>query len=252
MLALLAISLIAAGVPTDAPSITFSEPVRIVEVDTGKLKGDLFRLAWSSDARQMYLQTIERDKAGALKEAHHYVLALDGTAPKRVDQEPEWAAAYWARKSAQAAPARPTFRIVVEDRQQRLTSTATPRGGDLARGAPDGSGGTGDLSAAAQSQMAHYYTLRLKGEVIGEFINEVAVPGLTFGWGPEASGLIAFANQDGRLVVMDEQGRKQQVPASKAAVLPAWTDDGTRLAYFERAGKKTAILKVVEVKQGTP
>jgi hypothetical protein len=100
--------------------------------------------------------------------------------------------------------------------------------------------------------MAHYYTLRLKGEVIGEFVNTVAVPGLTFGWGPESSGLIAFVNRDGRIVVMDEQGRKRQVPASRAAVLPAWADNGGRLAYFERTGKKTAVLKVVEVKQGTP
>jgi hypothetical protein len=252
MLATLAISLAVAGALPDASSISFSEPVRIVEVDTAKLKGELFRLAWSPDAREMYLQTVERDKAGSLKDAHHYALTLDGTPPRRMDAEPEWAAAYWTRKSAQAAPARPTFRITVEDRQQRLTSTATPMGGDLARGAPEAGSGGGEISVAAQSQMAHYYTLRLKGEVIGEFVNTVAVPGLTFGWGPESSGLIAFVNQDGRIVVMDEQGRKRQVPASRTAVLPAWTDDGGRLAYFQRAGKKTAVLKVVEVKQGTP
>ena len=35
-----------------------------------------------------------------------------------------------------------------------------------------------------QSQTAHYYILKLKGEVVGEFVNTVAVPGLTFGWGP--------------------------------------------------------------------
>ncbi len=150
MLATLAISLAVAGALPDASSISFSEPVRIVEVDTAKLKGELFRLAWSPDAREMYLQTVERDRAGSLKDAHNYALALDGTPPRRMDAEPEWAAAYWTRKSAQAAPARPTFRITVEDRQQRLTSTATPMGGDLARGAPEAGSGGGEISVAAQ------------------------------------------------------------------------------------------------------
>jgi dipeptidyl aminopeptidase/acylaminoacyl peptidase len=248
-----AIVLVATGAHDDPLQITFSEPARIVDIDTTKLKGEISRLAWSPDATQMYLQTTERDSAGAIKEAHHYVLALNGTAPKRVDQEPEWAATYWNWKSAQAAPALPGFRIEVEDRQQRRTNTATPMGGDLARGAPEGgSVETGTISAVVQSQMAHYYTLRLKGEVIGEFVNVVAVPGLTFGWGPQGSALIAFANQDGRIVVMNEKGQKRQVPASKAAFLPAWTDNGTRIAYLERAGKNKAVLKIVDVKQRMP
>ena len=133
--------------------------------------------------------------------------------------------------------------------------------GELARGGlegggamdPVGAGATGGaMSAAMQSQVAHYYTLRLKGEVIGEFVNAPAVPGLTFGWAPTDTGLIAYASQDGRLVIMDDKGRKQQVPDSRSVLLPAWSPDGTRLAYFERTGKHKARLEVVDVKQPAP
>ena len=99
-----------------------------------------------------------------------------------------------------------------------MTSTSAPVGGDLAKGGVEGSGSVapgssiaGAADAGMQSQTAHYYILKLKGEVIGQFENTVAVPGLTFGWGPTNSGLIAFANLAGHVVIMDDQGRKQEV-----------------------------------------
>jgi hypothetical protein len=258
----LAILLMTAGLPSiDASKLTFSKPATIVEVDMNKLKGDLFRVAWAPDAQQLYLQTVERDRSGRVTDTHHYMLPLDGHAPARADQEPAWAAEYWNWKSAQAAPGLPALKIEVEEQQKRITGTATPMGGELARGGlegggamdPVGAGGAaGAMSATMQAQTAHYYTLRLKGEVIGEFVNSPAVPGLTFGWAPATRGLIAYANQEGRLVVMDEHGQKQQVPESRAALLPAWSPDGARLAYFERTGKRKALLQVVEVKQPAP
>jgi hypothetical protein len=251
MLLMIAIML-ALGVPAvlqlDASSVTLSPPIVIVELDTGKLKGDLARLAWSPDARQIYVQTVEQGRAGS--RMRHYVLNLDGQPPHGVDQEPAWAGAYWFWKSGRAAPGLSAFMIDVEQRQNRLTATATPTGGDLARGAPAGatpSGMAGGVQAAYQSQMTDTFILKLKGEVIGEFINTPAVPGLTFGWGPSGTGLIAFANRDGHLVIMDSEGRKQEVASSKAVLLPAWTDDGKQLAYLEKSGKKKFVLKVVQV-----
>ena len=83
--------------------------------------------------------------------------------------------------------------------------------------------------------------MKLKGEIVGEFVNAVATPGLTFGWAP-AGGLIAFSNPDGRVVIMDDQGRKQEISSSKSTLLPAWTDDGKRLAYLQRTGKNKVVL----------
>src|SRR5437764_1396441 len=78
--------------PPDATRRRLSAPARIVEFDTGKLKGDLYRLSWSPDAQQLYLQTVERDRTGNIKTAHHYLLTLDGKSPKSVDEEPRWSA----------------------------------------------------------------------------------------------------------------------------------------------------------------
>jgi hypothetical protein len=257
---LLALALLAAAPspPVDASKLTLSSPAAVVEIDTKKLKGNPYRLTWSPDAQQMYLQTVERDRGGNIKTVYHYVLPLGGQAPARADQEPAWSAEYWVWKSSQAAPGLPEWKIAVEEQLKRISSTATPMGGDLARGgvegsgamAPVGAGNTGDAMAASiQSQMAHYYTLKLKGEVVGEFVNIAAIPGFTFGWGPAKTGLIAFANRDGRVVIMDDQGRKQEISSSKSALLPAWTDSGKRLAYLEKAGKDKFTLKLVDVTQ---
>ncbi|MBI3493832.1 MAG: hypothetical protein HY047_18950 [Acidobacteria bacterium] len=241
----------------DASKLLLSAPASIVEFDTGKLKGDLTRLTWAQDARQVYLQTVERDRAGNVKTMHHYVLTLDGKPPKGVDAEPPWSAAYWSWKSTQTAPGLPTLKIDVEQQQKRVSGTSIPMGGDLARGGVDAGGsaggaatgfGTGDaVSAALQSQMVNVFTLKLKGEVVGEFVNAPAMPGLTFGWAPAGSGLIAFSNPSGRLVIMDYEGRTQEVVASKAALLPAWSDDGRRLAYLEKTGKNKAALRIIDV-----
>ena len=245
----------------DASKLKLSAPAAIVEFDARKLKGVLFRLAWSPDAQQIYLQTIERDRAGTITTAHHYLMGLNGEAPKRVEQEPAWSAAYWEWKSTRAAPGLPAFKIDLEESQKRVKSTSTPMGGDLAKGglegsgamAPVGGGAAGEaMTAAMQSQIAHYYTLKLKGEVVGEFVNAVAIPGLTFGWGPAGTGLIAFSNPDGRIVIMDDQGRRQEISSSKSTLLPAWTDDGKRLAYLQRTGKDKVVLEIVDVTRQAP
>ncbi|HEY3158044.1 MAG TPA: hypothetical protein VGJ78_03710 [Vicinamibacterales bacterium] len=250
---------IAAPAPAvvDASKLTLSAPASIMEIDTGKLKGDLLRLAWSADGQQFYLQTVERDRGGNIKAVHHYVLERGGKAPKGVEDAPPWSTAYWAWKSGQAAPGLPAFKINVEQQQKRMSGTSIPMGGDLARGGVDAGGsaggaatgfGTGDaVSAAVQSQMVNVFTLKLKGEVVGEFVNAPAIPGLTFGWAPAGTGLIAFTNPAGRLVIMDYEGHKQEIASSKSALLPAWADDGKRLAYLERTGKNKAVLKIVDV-----
>jgi hypothetical protein len=46
---------------------------------------------------------------------------------------------------------------------------------------------------------------------------------------------------------MDPDGRKVEVPASKDALLPAWSDDATRLAYLQDSGRKKLTLYVAEV-----
>ncbi len=258
MLALMiAAAVVVAEAPqADATKLVVSPPASLVEIDAGKMKGDLTRMAPSPDGTSFYFQTVERDTRGNVI-FRHFVLAPGEKQPKGVEQEPPWAGAYWSTKSAQSAPGVTGLKIAIEQSQKRVSATASPVGGDMAKGglgATGGAGGgtggstTGDaVSAANQSQSATVVTLKLKGEVVGEFVNAPVLAGTTFGWGPSGTGLIAFVNSAGRLVIMDGQGRKQEVNGAKAAVLPGWNADGTRLVYLERSGRKKFTVKTLDI-----
>jgi hypothetical protein len=246
--------------PADATQVTVSAPSAVVEIDAAKLKGDIVRLAWSPDARELYVQSAETK--GLNTRLHHYRVGLDGTPPASIPEEPGWAALYWSGKSAQTAPGLSSLKIEIEQQQKRVTATSAPSGGSMARGDLPGSASNAGAGAgmgledaaraAGQAQTASTVTLRLKGRVIGEFVNTAVVPGLAFSWGPSGTGLIAFVNEDRRIVLMDEQGRTQTCADLKSAVLPAWTSDGQRLAYLEKTGRKKFTLRVAAVTVPTP
>jgi hypothetical protein len=235
-----------------ALQISLSLPQPVAEIDTGKLKGDVARLAWSPDASELYLQTIEREKSGAVKSAKHYVIATAGKTIKNVDQEPAWAAKYWTWKSAQASPAAPAFKIDVKQREETIRATSSPTGGAMARGGTanptDGTSFEEVANAANQTQKAVIFTLRVGEEKIGEWTNEAVMPGVNFGWAPPPLPLLAFAKRDGGpITVLDPSGAKQELAGPKAAVLPAWSDDGKRLAWLERKDKKKYQLMIAVI-----
>jgi len=241
--------------PADATKVVVSVPAAVVEIDAAKMKGDIIRLDWSADATQFYLQTVEQDGHGGVR-VRHFVVDLKGQQPRTTGDAPPWAQAYWLWKSAQTAPGIATLKIAIEQQQKRLTATATPAGGDLAKGGGDVGGGRGGsagssgdaaLGAAQQSQMVNIVTLKLKGEVVGEFVNAPALPATTLGWGPSGSGLIAYKTADGHLVIMDQQARKLEVPGAKDVSMPAWTMDGKRLAWLEKTGRNKFTLRVADV-----
>ena len=235
-----------------ALQISLSLPQPVAEIDTNKLKGDVVRLAWSPDASELYLQTVERDKSGAAKSAKHYVIATAGKTIKNVDQEPAWAAKYWSWKSAQASPAAPAFRIDVKQREETIRATSSPTGGAMARGGTanptDGTSFEEVANAANQTQKAIIFTLRVGDEKIGEWTNEAVMPGVNFGWAPPPLRLLAFAKRDGGpITVLDPSGAKQELAGPKAAVLPAWSEDAKRLAWLERKDKKKYQLMIADV-----
>jgi hypothetical protein len=242
-----------------AAAVKASAPVAVTELDMGKLKGAPFRLAWSPDTKELYVQTAERDGVGTVKKARHYVVAATGGSPKEVEGEPDWAAKYWAWKSWKAAPGSAAFAISVDERRDVVRPINAPRGGSIAGMGGDagagaqvggGPGGAGTM-VIPEGQNASIRTMRLKGEVIGEWINSVIVPGLTFGWSPASLNLIAFSAQNEGLIIMDEQGRKQKIDTAKATSLPAWSDDGRKLAYVEQKDRKKFVLNVVEITVGS-
>jgi hypothetical protein len=46
---------------------------------------------------------------------------------------------------------------------------------------------------------------------------------------------------------MNSRGETRQVKKTKDALLPAWSEDGARLAYLEKAGRDAFALRIVGV-----
>lgn len=80
------------------------------------------------------------------------------------------------------------------------------------------------------------------GEAISEFVNERPILGLMFSWGPAFSGAIAYTDRDGRLMLLDQGRHKQAVSVATDALLPAWSIDGSRLAWVQKSGRKKYTL----------
>jgi len=231
----------------DASTLTIGPAMTVATIDTGKIKGEPWRLSWSPDQQDFYVAGRKLKKNTA--EVWHWIVDAKSGAIKEAKAVPAWADTYWEWKSAQAAPGAPALKITLDSQRKNQSATARPTGGALARGGVD-AGGAGMSMDDVASQMSQNVTtidLRLKGEVIGHWENEPMAPGLTFGWAPKGTNAIAYASQaGGRLVVMDEQGRKHEVDSSNV-LLPAWSDDGTKLAWLERVNKKKYRLVVAPV-----
>jgi hypothetical protein len=236
-----------------ALAVQISAPALVSTIDTGKLKGEPTQLAWSEDGTKLFLQTSDRDSKGMVTNHRCFVMSAADGKPEPVDAPPAWATDYWVWKSNKFAPGSTTFGIEVKQEDRKTTPTSSPMGGDLARGGAGDAGGGGTsagevASRAGQTQTQRVFSLTARGENVGEFVNQQFLPGYTFSWSPR-DRMIAYAHPSGRLAVMNEEGYKQQVDGTKNVILPAWSIDGKRIAFLQRAGKNKYELYIANVTQ---
>ena len=217
-----------------------------------ELKGEPTRLSWSADGSQIAIQTSERDDLGMTKNPRNYLVATADGKLSSAQAAPEWADTYWAWKSNKFTPWSPSVGIDAKSETKTISSTSSPMGGSLAKGGTSGdpSAGTSVEDATnhkMNSQTLNVVTLTLMGETVGYFEGVQFIPGYTFGWAPKELAAIVYVTSSGRLGVMDKDGNKQQVESSKGALLPAWSVDGTKIAYLQKTGKNRYEVYVAPV-----
>jgi hypothetical protein len=225
-----------APVAVDASAVRVGAPATIAELDLGKLKGELRQLGWSIDGTELYVQTADGNP-GAEK-LRHYVVAVAGGAVKPVDAPPQWAIDYWTIKSDRFAPGLRSLIIELEQKQENVkVGTGSGRPGEMGISA----GVSADKIAEGQKQTL--WRLTVLGETVSEFQNTAVIPGLMFSWGPPGTGTIAYTDRElGHLMLLDRNKHKQTVSGIKDALLPAWSTDGTRLAWVQKAGRRKYTL----------
>lgn len=232
----------------DVTSLKVSAPVAVVELDLGKLKGELRQIGWAADGAKLYIQTAEGPASSP--RLRHYWVAMTGGAVNSLESEPDWARTYWEFKSDRAAPGIGSVMIDLEQKFETL-KVGPGQAGALDREASALGGNVGNLETIAKgndpNQKQLVTRLKLFDETVSEFVNQTPIPGLTFSWGPEKSGAIAFTDRDGRLTLMDQKKHKQNVAGAKNALLPAWSTDGRLLAWVQRAGRKKYTLMYANV-----
>jgi hypothetical protein len=226
MLVLLLVLLLQAHAWTDdVSSLAVSAPQLVCQLDMNVLKGAVRRLSWSPDGLYVHVQTIDRD---VLRD---YIVALDDKEISLAFGEPEWAGTYWAKKADLSAPGEPGLKIEVIEKHQR--TRPTPFTGGFS------SGGAQTVDQRNPNDtFAIEVSLKLLGEEVGYFLNDVAYGGITFGWGPQGSGVLVFADAKGRLALLDRQKHKKPIPGTKDALLPAWSPDGTRVAFLQKDNRR--------------
>ncbi len=250
---LLVLGLLAQGsTALDVSSLTIGAPTVVAELEVGKLKGELRRVSWSADASELALRTAEGDKP--TDRVHFFTVALSGGAVASVEREPDWATDYWAFKSDRSAPG---LTGVLIDVQQTRENVKIGTGSAGAAAGTDRTGGNTVMSAdnidrEAQHQKQNVIRLTLYGEPISQFVNQRPEPGEQFSWGPTGTGAVAYVDPDGRLFVLDQKKHKRSIAAVKDAMLPAWSADGTKLAYIQKSGRKKYTLAWVSISRDKP
>ncbi len=238
-------------------SLTIAEPTTVAKFSTGDVKGEPVRLAWSADGTELYVQTTERGRVNPV--TNHYVFTLADGKRKSVDAEPAWFKASWAAKSDRYSPDDPKFLIDISSETRVARTTSTPMGGEMARGGVGGGGTEGGtaggtssddaMTAANGSQNVTILSMKLGGQVIGQFENTNVVPGLTFGWAPKGAHAIAFAAPaSGKIVIMDTKGKMQDIDGTRDALLPAFAPDGSKVVWLRKDGRRAFLLQLSEIK----
>jgi hypothetical protein len=234
--------------PIDLATLVVSAPVTLRDLGKVEIHGVLTRMAWSPDGAWLYLRVSSFDR-WSNETVRHVLVETAGTAVQDISDEPGWLARYWNVKSALVSPTVAAWRIKIDTRADQVRTTNVPREGNIGQHGDPGAGLDETVRKAANSsQKVLFEDYVLNGKVVASAVNDHVPPGRTFAWAPSPLALVAFVDAKGRLLLMNQSGATRQVKGTKKPSLPAWSEDGRRLAFVQSAGSSNAVVKVVDIR----
>lgn len=234
--------------PTDVQKLIISPPATIRDLDAKQVRGVPTRMAWSPDAAWLYLRISTFDR-WSNETVRHVLVETQGKRVEPLADEPSWLPRYWNVKSALTSPVLAAWKIKIDSRDELVRTTNVPREGNIGQhGDPQATPDETAQKAALASQKTRFETYLLNGRVIGSAINGHVAPGRTYAWAPAPLALIAFVSDKNKLMLMNSQGRTREVKGPKKPMLPAWSEDGRRLAFVQQTGSGTCVVKVVDIR----
>jgi hypothetical protein len=215
----------------EVPHLQCAAPVTVASLPRAAIPAPPSRLAWDPEGRQAYVGVAATRKSPAA----HLLVSVADAQVTTVQAEPDWAVRYWSWKAAESAPWLPSRRMVAETRQTRaVQGVVTPMTGR-------------DPTLDAVRSVSPLSTvLTLSGDAVTETSADHPFSGARYSWSPWALGALAFVSAKGRVVIVDVNGQKLEVQRTAGALLPAWAEDGQRIAYLQGQGGGYA-LKIIDV-----
>jgi hypothetical protein len=233
----------------DPAKLIVSDPVTLRDLGKAEARGVATRMAWSPDGEWLYVRVSTFDR-WSNEAVRHLLVETQGKRTQDLGDEPSWLPRYWNTKSALASPTVASWRIKIDTREDQVRTTNVPREGNIGQHVADPGAGMDEVvrKAVNSSQKVLFEDYVLNGRVISSAINDHVVPGRTFAWAPPPVALVAFVDAKGKLQLMNRAGARREVKGAKKPSLPAWSEDGRRLAFVQSSATSTCVVKVVDIR----
>ncbi len=234
--------------PIDLAKLVVSDPATLRDLGKADARGVATRMAWSADGAWIYVRMSTFDR-WSNETVRHLLVETQGKRIQDLGDEPSWLPRYWNTKSALASPTVPSWRIKIDTREGQVRTTNVPREGNIGQhGDPTAGLDETVRKAANSSQKVSFEDYVLNGRVVASAINDHVAPGRTFAWAPPPLALVAFVDAKWRLMLMNQAGATREVKGAKKPSLPAWSEDGRRLAFVQATTLSNCVVKVVDVR----
>jgi hypothetical protein len=229
--------------PIDVKKLTAGQPKTVAVIEK---TWSLFPVAlcWSPDDSRLYvagtnlLQSTGAPPRGGKattlwdinfgKVAAMHTVSLASGEVKKEESEPAWAQEYWGWKSA---PVSPDHYEIKQEVSGRMETTYSLSGVLVGRPLYPFSGLT---------NMPKDETLPGSPGRFRDPGREVSLlyPGMTYSWSPPGGRALAFTNEF-KLFVVSDDGKTRKKIASGNYTLPAWSNDGKKIAFARATGSGT-------------